>query len=102
MGLVNACRTGASLVLAASSIFSHAAAGARTNITRSINVALPQGEIRGFHDDSSNSVFLGVPFAATTGGENRFVDRSCFLGRVLLTPSKVAGASGCPGVELNI
>ncbi|KAL2272704.1 hypothetical protein FJTKL_06217 [Diaporthe vaccinii] len=72
MGLVNACSTGASLVLAASSIFSYAAAGARTNITRSMNVALPQGKIRGFHDDSSNSVFLGVPFAATTGGENRW------------------------------
>ncbi|KAH7035936.1 Alpha/Beta hydrolase protein [Microdochium trichocladiopsis] len=35
-------------------------------------VNLPQGPVRGFADDSGNSVFLGIPFAATTGGQNRW------------------------------
>jgi carboxylesterase type B len=33
---------------------------------------IPQGTIQGFHDSSCNSVFLGIPFAATTGGQNRY------------------------------
>uniref|UniRef100_A0A0B7KBU5 Carboxylesterase type B domain-containing protein n=1 Tax=Bionectria ochroleuca TaxID=29856 RepID=A0A0B7KBU5_BIOOC len=33
---------------------------------------IPQGTIQGFHDSSCNSVFLGIPFAATTGGQNRW------------------------------
>lgn len=32
-----------------------------------------QGLVEGFLDSSDNSVFLGIPYAATTGGENRFV-----------------------------
>lgn len=102
MGLVNVFTTGASLVLAASSVFPHAVAGARTNTTRPTSVVLPQGRVKGFHDDSRNSVFLGIPFAATTGAENRSVDRCNFPNRVLLTSLKVAGTSGCPEVEHNI
>ena len=34
---------------------------------------LDQGTVRGFTDDYGNSVFLGIPFAQTTGGENRYV-----------------------------
>lgn len=102
MGLVNVFTTGASLVLAASFIFPHAVTGARINITRHTSVVLPQGTIKGFRDDSRNSVFLGIPFAATTGGENRCVDHSKISNQVLLTRRKVAGTSGCPRVELNI
>ena len=36
-------------------------------------VDLAQGTVRGFNDDSGNAVFLGVPFADTTGGKNRYV-----------------------------
>jgi hypothetical protein len=32
-----------------------------------------QGPVRGFTDTHGNSVFLGIPFAATTGGANRYV-----------------------------
>jgi hypothetical protein len=34
---------------------------------------LDQGTVKGFTDDYGNSVFLGIPFAQTTGGENRYV-----------------------------
>lgn len=34
-------------------------------------VDLHGGIIKGFGDASNNSVFLGIPFAETTGGENR-------------------------------
>jgi hypothetical protein len=36
-------------------------------------VILPQATLKGFKDAHGNTVFLGVPFAATTGGENRLV-----------------------------
>ena len=35
------------------------------------HVALSQGDVQGFRDSHANSVFLGVPYAATTGGQNR-------------------------------
>jgi hypothetical protein len=35
------------------------------------HVTLDQGGIQGFRDSHANSVFLGVPYAATTGGQNR-------------------------------
>jgi hypothetical protein len=36
-------------------------------------VSLPQAIVKGFTDASGNSVFLGIPFADTTGGNNRYV-----------------------------
>jgi hypothetical protein len=33
---------------------------------------LDQGSVKGFNDAHGNTVFLGIPFAATTGGENRY------------------------------
>jgi hypothetical protein len=41
------------------------------NAAQAPSVALEQGSIEGFRDDSCNSVFLGIPFADTTGGQNR-------------------------------
>jgi len=35
--------------------------------------ALHQGSVKGFKDSHGNSVFLGIPFAETTGGQNRYV-----------------------------
>jgi hypothetical protein len=35
------------------------------------HVTLNQGGVQGFRDSHANSVFLGVPYAATTGGQNR-------------------------------
>ncbi|KAI0470565.1 Alpha/Beta hydrolase protein [Xylariaceae sp. FL0804] len=35
-------------------------------------VVLPQGTVQGLQDSSGNSVYLGIPFAATTGGQNRW------------------------------
>ncbi|CAF3544972.1 unnamed protein product [Fusarium graminearum] len=34
--------------------------------------AIPQGNIEGFRDTHCNAVYLGVPFAASTGGQNRW------------------------------
>ncbi|KAI4959377.1 hypothetical protein J4E86_003099 [Alternaria arbusti] len=34
--------------------------------------ALDQGTVKGFTDDYGNSVFLGIPFAQTTGEQNRW------------------------------
>ncbi|CVL01384.1 uncharacterized protein FPRO_12149 [Fusarium proliferatum ET1] len=36
------------------------------------HAALPQGDIQGFRDKHCNAVYLGVPFAASTGGQNRW------------------------------
>ncbi|THW82438.1 carboxylesterase [Aureobasidium pullulans] len=36
------------------------------------SVNLQEGTVKGFADASGNSVFLGIPFAETTGGENRW------------------------------
>jgi hypothetical protein len=35
------------------------------------HVTLDQGAIQGFRDNHTNFVYLGIPYAATTGGENR-------------------------------
>ncbi|KAK7992468.1 hypothetical protein PG988_001262 [Apiospora saccharicola] len=35
-------------------------------------VLLPQGTVDGFRDSHNNSVFLGIPFAQSTGGQNRW------------------------------
>jgi hypothetical protein len=35
---------------------------------------LDDGTVKGSIDEHGNSVFLGIPFAATTGGENRYVE----------------------------
>lgn len=37
-------------------------------------VNLNEGCVKGFADASGNSVFLGIPFAETTGGQNRYVE----------------------------
>lgn len=34
---------------------------------------LQGGTVKGFVDSHGNSVFLGIPFAETTGGKNRYV-----------------------------
>ncbi|KAF8857379.1 carboxylesterase [Acephala macrosclerotiorum] len=35
-------------------------------------VTTTEGRVSGFQDESGNSVYLGIPFAATTGGQNRW------------------------------
>ncbi|EEY16666.1 para-nitrobenzyl esterase [Verticillium alfalfae VaMs.102] len=67
MGLVNVFTKAASLA-AVSCFFPSTAAAAATSVPSAV---IPQGTIRGFRDTHGNSVFLGVPFAATTGGKNR-------------------------------
>jgi hypothetical protein len=37
------------------------------------SVSIDKGIIKGFTDASGNSVFLGIPFAESTGGVNRYV-----------------------------
>ncbi|EGY22256.1 acetylcholinesterase [Verticillium dahliae VdLs.17] len=68
MGLVNVFTRAASLA-AVSCFFPSTAAAAATSVPSAV---IPQGTIRGFRDTHGNSVFLGVPFAATTGGKNRW------------------------------
>ncbi|GKT49725.1 para-nitrobenzyl esterase [Colletotrichum spaethianum] len=73
MGLMNAFAAVANIALVASSLLPLSAASDCSNTTRATpSVAIPQGTIEGFRDASCNSVFLGVPFAATTGYENRW------------------------------
>jgi hypothetical protein len=73
---------------------------------------LPQGPVKGYTDSYGNSVYLGIPFADTTGGQNRYVfnrlrvpphplltifaggrllrmSRNCSLVRHLMQPSMV-------------
>jgi hypothetical protein len=38
-----------------------------------VSTKLYDGTVEGFSDSYGNSVFLGIPFAETTGGENRYV-----------------------------
>ncbi|CAH0054615.1 unnamed protein product [Clonostachys solani] len=72
MGAISlSVRVTAGLVLA--SLLSPVAATATGVCSQSAPKAvIPQGTIQGFHDSSCNSVFLGIPFAATTGGQNRW------------------------------
>ncbi|KAK7429799.1 hypothetical protein QQZ08_003644 [Neonectria magnoliae] len=71
MGLAQLFTSATGLALAASCLPS--AAAAACNIGRSVpNAVIPQGTVEGSRDASGNAVFLGIPFAATTGGENRW------------------------------
>jgi hypothetical protein len=72
MGLMHVIGKAAGLSLAISSIaFPAAVAGKPCIGGKYPTVISPQGQIRGFRDSSGSAVYLGVPFAATTGGENR-------------------------------
>ncbi|GJC81614.1 para-nitrobenzyl esterase [Colletotrichum liriopes] len=73
MGLVNMLAKATAVSLVASCLAPFVAASACSNTTLvPPSAAIPQGTIKGFRDASCNSVFLGVPFAATTGGKNRW------------------------------
>lgn len=50
-----------------------AAQASSCSATTTPRATVAQGLVEGFLDSSDNSVFLGIPYAATTGGENRFV-----------------------------
>jgi hypothetical protein len=67
MGLKGTLLTAAGFSLVASDVVY----GYPSSNTSSPRVSLEQGDILGFRDNHTNSVFLGVPYAATTGGENR-------------------------------
>jgi hypothetical protein len=41
--------------------------------TQDATMTLQDGSVRGFTDSFGNSVFLGIPFAESTGGQNRYV-----------------------------
>lgn len=73
MGLVDVFTTAASLMLATTCLIPPTtAAGTCANRQQPVPSAIiPQGTIKGFRDASCNSVYLGIPFAATTGGQNR-------------------------------
>ncbi|KAJ4256881.1 hypothetical protein NW762_008977 [Fusarium torreyae] len=74
MGLVDMFTTATGLILAASCLAPVAAAAAACSDCRPIipQAVIPQGTIKGFRDDHCNAVYLGVPFAASTGGQNRW------------------------------
>ncbi|KAF4460610.1 acetylcholinesterase precursor, partial [Fusarium albosuccineum] len=61
---------------------------------------IPQGTIKGFRDEHSNSVFLGVPFAATTGGENRWKAPQDLPGSRSVFDAKAYGPT-CPQAISN-
>ncbi|KAH6886270.1 Alpha/Beta hydrolase protein [Thelonectria olida] len=58
----------ARLILAGFCLVTAAAASGR----KTPQVAIAQATIRGFQDAHNNSVYLGIPYAATTGGKNRW------------------------------
>ncbi|KAF4956395.1 hypothetical protein FSARC_11597 [Fusarium sarcochroum] len=73
MGLANMFTTATSLILAASCLAPVAATAACSDCRPIIpSAVIPQGTIKGFRDDHCNAVYLGVPFAASTGGQNRW------------------------------
>lgn len=41
----------------------------------SLHVEIAQGGVQGFRDGHGNAVYLGIPYAASTGGENRYGSR---------------------------
>jgi hypothetical protein len=52
---------------------------ARRAATQDASMTLQDGSVKGFVDTYGNSVFLGIPFAETTGGENRYFDSNCHM-----------------------
>ncbi|WYZ43333.1 hypothetical protein EsH8_VI_001032 [Colletotrichum jinshuiense] len=65
--------TTTALALAATCFFPFTVASACNNTKQAVpSAVIPQGTVKGFRDTSCNSVFLGIPFAATTGGKNRW------------------------------
>jgi hypothetical protein len=40
--------------------------------TQDVSMTLQDGSVHGFADSFGNSVFLGIPFAQSTGGQNRY------------------------------
>jgi hypothetical protein len=54
-------------------VVGHAAAISNASYTLGDpEVVLPQGIIQGSLDSYNNSVYLGIPYAQTTGGQNRY------------------------------
>ncbi|KDN68417.1 putative carboxylesterase [Colletotrichum sublineola] len=73
MGLINTLPAAAATALVASCLSPCLAASTCGDAAlASPIVSIAQGTVEGFRDASCNSVFLGVPFAAKTGGENRW------------------------------
>ncbi|KAH6684991.1 Alpha/Beta hydrolase protein [Plectosphaerella plurivora] len=63
-------RTSAAVLLALSSLVGSSSAADCT--AAQPETTLSQGVVRGFRDTHCNSVYLGLPFAQTTGGANRW------------------------------
>ncbi|UQC90479.1 acetylcholinesterase [Colletotrichum lupini] len=63
----------AALAMLFSGLLPSVLASTCSNATQSApHARTSQGLVKGYHDASCNSVFLGIPFAATTAGENRW------------------------------
>ncbi|KAF7554310.1 hypothetical protein G7Z17_g3014 [Cylindrodendrum hubeiense] len=71
MGLANLFTTATGLILAASCVSPVLATPCSAGQAVP-SAVIPQGTITGYQDSSDNSVFLGIPFAQTTGGKNRW------------------------------
>lgn len=59
--------------------------------------SLQQGSVKGSLDSHGNAVYLGIPFAETTGGENRYVSmtiRSLYF-RSYSYSTQMESAQGC-------
>ncbi|KAF5024496.1 hypothetical protein F66182_3436 [Fusarium sp. NRRL 66182] len=71
MGLI---RTAAGLILATSYLVPVTAASSCSLKSKQPvpSAVIPQGTVQGFRDKHCNAVYLGIPFAASTGGQNRW------------------------------
>jgi len=68
-------------------------------VTRDVPTAsIRQGQVIGARDASGNSEFLGIPFAATTGGKNRYATKYSDL---FLSPKFTARLTLLDGCRLK-
>lgn len=71
MGCTNLCAMALRLMVTILALTASALADAASCNLPSPSAVISQGAIQGFRDGYCNAVYLGIPFAATTGGKNR-------------------------------
>lgn len=76
MGIGGTRLLGACLGVALSTLIVAGAATAGSCDQLVPTAMIEQGMVEGFRDIHCNAVYLGIPFAATTGGQNRCVEYS--------------------------
>jgi len=71
MGFSNVIEKAVSLGLVVSTLLSSGVECSVLRTRATPSAVTKEGTVSGFTDSSGNSVYLGIPYAATTGGNNR-------------------------------